>query len=95
MRMRSTIKAALVAGLLVSGAALAADEMKMGEMMRSMDTNGDGMVSKAEFTKHHEAMWKKMKKGANGMVDLKNSENDHMGPGGMAKDHPMPEKKGY
>ena len=40
------------------------------QMMRAMDTNGDGMISRDEFMKHHEAMYDKMKKGPNGMVSM-------------------------
>lgn len=40
------------------------------QMMKMMDTNGDGMISKDEFMKHHEAMYDNMKKGSNGMVSM-------------------------
>lgn len=30
--------------------------------MKMMDTNGDGMVSQAEWNAYHSGMWKKMKK---------------------------------
>ena len=40
------------------------------QMMKMMDTNGDGMISRDEFMKHHEAMYDKMKKGSNGMVSV-------------------------
>lgn len=39
--------------------------------MKKYDTNGDGMLSKDEFMKMHEAMFKRMK-GANGMVTMNN-----------------------
>jgi len=51
--------------------------------MKAMDANGDGMISKSEFMKYHEAMWAKMKKNKNGMVDMKDME---MMQDGMAKD---------
>ena len=38
--------------------------------MKMMDTNGDGMISRAEFNKYHAAMWTKMKKNKNGMVSM-------------------------
>ena len=68
---------ALAAAALLAAAlpALAADNMGKGmgmEMdMKMMDTNKDGMISKEEFMKHHEAMWEKMKKNKAGMVDMK------------------------
>ena len=34
----------------------------------SMDSNNDGFVSRAEWMKHHEMMWGKMKKNPKGMV---------------------------
>ena len=40
------------------------------QMIKTMDTNSDGMISRDEFMKHHEAMYDKMKKGSNGMVSV-------------------------
>ena len=34
--------------------------MGMAGMMKDMDTNGDGMISKQEWQAHHNRMWKKM-----------------------------------
>ena len=48
--------------------------MKDGMGMRMMDTNGDGMISKDEFIKHHEMMYDKMKKSSNGMVSVKDMQ---------------------
>ena len=64
-------------------AVAAMDEMDM----KAMDANHDGMISKAEFMKYHEAMWSKMKK-KNGMVDVNDMGmmNDGMAKDGMAKD---------
>lgn len=46
-------------------------DMKPGkDMMATMDTNGDGMLSKDEFMKGHEVMFDRMK-GPNGMISLK------------------------
>ena len=39
------------------------------KMMKMMDTNGDGMVSKEEFMKYHEKMFDMMDKNKDGMVD--------------------------
>jgi Ca2+-binding EF-hand superfamily protein len=41
----------------------------MGAMMTKMDADGDGMLSKEEFMKAHEAMLERMK-GPNGMISL-------------------------
>ena len=59
--------------------AIAADEKKagtgmmgngmMGKMMKKMDTNADGMLSKEEFMKGHEQMFDRMK-GPNGMIPV-------------------------
>ncbi|MEO8223586.1 MAG: hypothetical protein ABI661_02190 [Gammaproteobacteria bacterium] len=49
-------------------------KMSEHEMMMSMDTNKDGMVSKDEYMKHHEQMWMKMKKNGKGMVELKSMD---------------------
>lgn len=53
-----------------SMSAMAGDMSHM-ERHQSMDTNKDGLVSKAEFTSHHEKMWNDMKKTSAGVVDLK------------------------
>lgn len=39
--------------------------------MQGMDANNDGMVSRREYTKHHEMMYDKMKKNTKGGVDMK------------------------
>ena len=39
--------------------------------MRAMDTNGDGWVSRAEFTKYHEDMYNSMHANADGTVDIR------------------------
>ncbi len=54
-------------------------KMGMGMDAKAMDSNSDGMISKDEFMKHHEAMFDKMKKGNNGMVSLKDWEAMHSG----------------
>ncbi|MFT5534417.1 MAG: hypothetical protein ACI8WM_002299 [Burkholderiaceae bacterium] len=40
-------------------------------MMKEMDANGDGMISKEEFMKHHEKMFDAMPKNKDGLVDMK------------------------
>ena len=72
-----------------SGAAFANHHLKgEGGGMKMMDTNGDGVISKDEFMKHHEMMWDKMKKNSAGGVDLKDMEAMHkeMGAKSMHKD---------
>ena len=55
------------------------------QMVKMMDMNNDGMISKEEFTKHHDAMYDKMKKGSNGMVSMMDMQ--------MAMDQMMMMKK--
>ena len=53
----------------------------MSSRMESMDTNKDGLISKDEFMKAHEAMWDTMPKNANGAVslaDMKSAHQEHM-----------------
>ena len=77
----------------ISLSAFAADDMKQSKgmmMMKMMDSNSDGMISKVEFVKHHEKMYDEMKKNKDGMVDMKDMQmmND-----GMMKDHSMMKDK--
>ena len=90
-------RAILFAAAFVATSAFAADGMKHDMMMKSMDSNSDGMVSKKEFMKYHEHMWAKMKKDKSGMVSMKDMEMMHgemMKDGGMAKDGMMKDKMG-
>ena len=92
--MNKLIPIALLAAICGAGVAVSAQEtVKKTETMKEtmplpsgmamqMDSNRDGMVSKDEFMKHHEAMFDRMKKGPNGMVSVKD-----MGPP-MPGDHP-------
>ena len=88
-------KLVLLASAFVATGAFAADGMMMD--MKSMDANGDGMISKKEFMKHHEHMWSKMKKSKGGMVSMKDMEMMHadmMKDGSMKKDGMMKDKMG-
>jgi EF-hand domain pair len=58
----------------LSLSAVADDSMMMKHdqaMVKAMDTNNDGKISKEEFMAYHEKMWDSMKKDSNGMVDAK------------------------
>ena len=65
--------------------------MKSGKPMM-MDTNSDGMISKDEFMKYHEAMYDGMQKNKDGMVDMKTMSKMHNGSmksSAMMKSHGM------
>jgi len=57
---------------------------------KMMDVNKDGMISKTEFTKHHEAVYDRMPKNASGQVMMKGMEmaQSEMHDGKM-NDHTM------
>ena len=61
-------------GMMKQGSMNGGMAMKDGMGMKMMDTNGDGMISKDEFIKHHEMMYDKMKKSSNGMVSVKDMQ---------------------
>ena len=46
-------------------------KLSMTTMAKAMDTNGDGMVSKAEFIQYHEGMYNSMSPNAEGMIDIR------------------------
>ena len=84
----------------ISASSVAADTMKQGQGMKMdmkmMDMNNDGMLSRDEFMKHHEAMYDKMKKNKDGMVDMKDMgmmqsgmKDDKMMKSGAMKDDKM------
>ena len=79
--------------LAASGPALADHHMKGEHGMKMLDTNGDGMISKEEFVKHHEAMYDKLKKNSKGMVDIKDMEAMHKEMAGQHKEMPHDAKK--
>jgi Ca2+-binding EF-hand superfamily protein len=70
----------IVAVALIGFGAFAADDMKRdksapkGGAIKMMDADNDGMISKQEFVKYHEARYDGMKKNARGMVDVKDME---------------------
>ncbi len=84
---------------LLTGASLPAFAMDPMMDMKAMDTNGDGMISKTEYMKHHEAMWAKMKKNSSGSVSMKDMQmmmsggdmagGEKMKDGAMMKDGSM------
>jgi hypothetical protein len=59
--------------------------MGMGMMMdmKSLDANGDGQISKEEFTSHHGKMFQKMDKNGDGKVS---ADERHMMMGMMMED---------
>ncbi|MBC7621715.1 MAG: hypothetical protein H7293_22505 [Candidatus Saccharibacteria bacterium] len=78
--MTKSISLLLAAGLLgASVGAFAQNDDKpmvetdtsMSMKMKTMDTNGDGMISREEFMKYHEDMYGAMPANADGMVDMK------------------------
>jgi hypothetical protein len=66
----------IVAAMMLAGTTASFAAAHMNKM--SMDTNGDGMVSKQEYVSHHEAMFDKMDKGGKGMVPVKEMEMSMM-----------------
>ena len=61
-------------GMMKQGSMNGGMAMKDGMGIKMMDTNGDGMISKDEFIKHHEMMYDMMKKSSNGMVSVKDMQ---------------------
>lgn len=89
--MKKFIVAIAATVLLSTGCATAGNNMASGKGMmmdmKKFDANGDGMISKEESMKMHEAMFDRMK-GENGMIVIKDMQKNCMGmtEGG----HPMP-----
>jgi len=72
--MKKVLYGAIGCALLgLSLSAVADDSMMMNHesMVKAMDTNADGKISKEEFMAYHEKMWDSMKKDSTGMVDAK------------------------
>jgi hypothetical protein len=94
--MNKAILALAGSALLGLGMLAVADEPMMSHeqmmaMMKSMDTNGDGKISKEEYMAYHEKMWMSMKKDSSGMVDAKSMMMQHeamMKNQSMTKDAP-------
>ncbi len=76
MKILNALASSMVAATLMAApAALAADKtVNMDEFMKSCDMNGDGMVTKAEMTKHMEMMFDKMDAKKTGKLDKKQTE---------------------
>jgi Ca2+-binding EF-hand superfamily protein len=51
--------------------------------LKMMDTNGDGLISKSEYMKHHERMWGVFKKNKDGQVTM---EDMKRAPGAAKSD---------
>lgn len=73
--MNKILCALMGSALLGLGVSAVADDAMMSAdhttMMKMMDTNGDGKISKEEYMAFYEKMWNNMKKDSNGMVDAK------------------------
>src|SRR5438046_1486512 len=84
--------AAALAGTMLGGAAIAGQDSPQGRgggMMMRADTNGDGTVSRAEFTAQAEARVARMDKNGDGFITTDEmSGRSGRGPGGgmMAAD---------
>jgi hypothetical protein len=82
---KSTLVVAALMG--TSALAFANDDMKkeggmmhadrMHAEMKSMDTNGDGMISREEFMKFQEDKWEKLPKNKDGLVMMSDMEKMH------------------
>ncbi len=89
--MNKILCAIVGSALLGLGVSAVADDAMMSSnqtaMMKMMDTNGDGKITKEEYMAYHEKMWNNMKKDSNGMVDAKAMMMMHHD--GMMKDKDM------
>ena len=76
MKINTTILATAL--MCISPLALAnhdPDAVQMGAS--TMDTNGDGMISQQEFMAHQQAMWDKLPKNKDGMVNVSDMKMHH------------------
>ena len=77
----TTIKTGFLLAALLCAPAFAGAHEHEGKghegMMKSMDANGDGMISKDEFMKAHEAKWNELPKNKDGQVSLADMEKMH------------------
>ena len=89
--MRKALITVIGATLLgISFTAIADDSMMMKHdqmMMKEMDANGDGKISKEEYMAYYEKKWEGMKKDSSGMMDAKAMMMMHHD--GMMKDKGM------
>jgi hypothetical protein len=49
----------------------------MGSQMKSMDANGDGLITKIEFMNAHEAKWNDLPKNSDGAILIADMEKAH------------------
>jgi hypothetical protein len=91
--MKNALIALIGTAALVAGMSAIADEPMMAtdQMLaaNSMDTKGDGKITKEEYMAYYERMWRNMKKDASGRVDAKivMMQHDAMSTDqGMSKD---------
>ena len=90
--MKKLLLAAALAGTMLGGAAIAGQDAPQGRgagMMMRADTNGDGNISRAEFTAQAEARFARMDKNGDGFITADEmSGRSGRGPGGglMAAD---------
>lgn len=80
--MNKLLAVAFAATLMGASAAAFSQDMNEGGCMqpqiKAMDVNGDGMISKDEFMKAHEAMFDKISKTQDGVVSVKDMQTQMM-----------------
>ena len=87
---------AVLAGVVLSGPVLAEHHEKKGDrgakMFEKQDTNGDGVISKAEFLSHAEERFSKLDSDGNGEVTKEEAKAAHEAMKEKVKE--MREKRG-